>query len=822
MLNYKIITLKNRNINKNNIFFLSQTLVNLIVILFAFTSGVCALSQNIKQEEYKVLGLSVEGNSIVEAETILGLAAIYKGDIITYPADDKFQTAIKNLWKRNQFEDVRIVVDKVNVDGVFLKIVVKEFPRLYKINISGYNKLKENEILTTISKTRGDIIKPYELNLIKKRIRKAYFDEGLQFTKVEAKLIPADTNSYVNLEVTIDEGRKFYTKSVEFDGNTHYTNRQLEKVFDDTHTASWWEFWRSAKFNPDKYEEDKNLLEKFYKKNGFMNFRIIKDTLIFDEKKGDLIVRVNIEEGEKFFIRNINFHGNTIYRNENFLARLDMKPGDVMNLEKFEQNLTGNQDQTDALALYMDNGYLQARMEPEYKQIGKDSVDIDINIFENDRFKIGKINIVGNTKTKDKVIRRELFTRPGDFFDRSAVINSIRALGAMNYFNPEALKPDVVPSNIDKSTVDLVYTVEERSNDQANLQVGFAGAYGLTLSMGFVFNNFCLSEPFRAGAGQTVNLSAEIGQSDRYRSFVIGFMEPWLFDRPTTVGFNIFHNMYNYSDWKYNRTGAAINLGRRFKWPDNYFRGDWSVRSQYNDIHKNTSIYYRPGKYWEHTISQTFSRTNWNNAFFPSVGSYFSFSTSWAMGAIGLGNTDFLKNELRYNFVSPLWSHKGSDKVVLYLESRLGYVAGLSSDTAMSASDLFYMGGNDMGMFGVIPLRGYEDNSIGSYYDYNSKSWYSGNQVAAKLSAELRFSVAMDPMPIYVYAFAEAGNLWRDLPSVNPVDMKRSAGVGIQIMMQMLGNIGFSYGYGFDPPGQIYIPGAKPSGWKFLFHLGGL
>lgn len=788
-----------------------------LIVIYSYVNNNLLAQQSITPTEYTVLGLSVEGNSIVEAETILGLVSIYQGDKITYPADDKIQSAISNLWKRNQFKDIRIIAERVTVDGVFLKIFVEEFPRLYKINISGYSKLKESEILAAISKSKGDIIRPYDLDLIKKRIKKAYFEEGLQFTKITSELKEIDSAN-VMLNIDINEGVKFYTKAVEFDGNISYTNRQLENVFDDTHTKRWYEFWRSAKFNSDKYEEDKDTLRNFYKRNGFMDFSIISDTLIFDEDKGEVIVRVNIEEGQKYYLRNITFRGNTIYKDEQFLNRIGMKKGDVMNQEKFNYNLSGNQDQTDALALYMDNGYLQARMEPEFKRVGKDSVDVEVTVFENDRFKIGKIDIVGNTRTKDKVIRRELFTRPGDYFDRSAVINSIRALGVLNYFNPETLRPDVLPSTTDKNTVDLVYNVEERSNDQVNMQVGFAGSYGLTLSLGVILNNFCLQQPFKAGAGQTLNLSAEVGQGDRYRSFVLGFMEPWLFDKPTTVGFNIFHNMYNYTNWKYNKTGAAVNIGRRFKWPDIYFRGDWSFRSQFNNIHENTSLYYRPGKYWEHTISQTISRTNWNHNFFPSVGSAFSFSTSWAMGALGIGSTDFLKNELKYNFVSPIWSYKGSDKLVLFMESRFGYIAGLKSDTAMSAADLYYMGGNGLGLFGVIPLRGYDDDCVGQYWDEESRAWYSGNQVAGKFSAELRFSVSMDPMPIYVYAFAEAGNLWRNIASTNLIDLKRSAGIGIQVMVPMLGNIGFSYGYGFDP----VVAGGSPSGWKFLFHLGGI
>lgn len=805
---------------------MSNTLKKNCSILLLLLSFVCILKSqtpNLMQQEYKILGLSVEGNTSVPAETILGLAGIYQGDIFRYPSDvERFQTAINNLWKRGQFSQARIVVDKITTDGIFLKIIVQEMPRLNKVEIIGNKKLSEKEILTAVAKTKDDIIKNYDLNLIEKRIKKAYTEEGLQFTQVGCELIPTNTNALSDLKITINEGVKFYASAVEFIGNTHFTNSQLESVFDDTHIKKWWQFWRSAKFNPDEYIKDKELLVKFYKKNGFINFKIVRDTLIFDEKEESVIVRVWVEEGQRLYLRNINFQGNTIYTSEQLLARLDMKKGDLLNMEKFEFNLFGNQTQTDATSLYMDNGYLQVQVKPDYKQDG-DSVDVDISIMENERYKIGKVEIAGNTRTREKVIRRELYTRPGDYFDRSAVINSMRALGVLGYFNQETLQPDVQPSREDKNTVDITYKVEERSNDQLNLQFGYAGYYGLTISAGVVFNNFCAVDPFRSGAGQTLRAQVEVGNWDQYRNVSIGLMEPWLFDKPTTVGFNLFHSYLNYSNWKLARTGLSLNFGRRFKFPDNYFRGDWSWRTQYNDIKDVSSEYYRPGQYWENNLTQTISRTNWNHSFFPSVGSSFMLTSSISFGSIGLGSTDFLKNELKYSFVSPLMSIKGQDKLVLFVSSQLGYVDGLASDTAISPVELYHMGGNGLGMFSVIPLRGYDDDVFGVFYDASSGSTYTGGKAAAKLTAELRFSISMDPMPIYVYAFAEAGNLWRDVRTINPNDLRRAAGVGIQLMIPQLGNIGFSYGYGFDNPStNLLNPNLQPSGWKFTFHLGGM
>ncbi len=486
--------------------------------------------------------------------------------------------------------------------------------------------------------------------------------------------------------------------------------------------------------------------------------------------------------------------------------RLEFESGDVYDDEKFSLNLQGNQESTDALSLYMDNGYLQARMEPKIKKISADSIDIEISVYEGDRYKIGRVEIAGNDKTKDKVIRRELFTRPGEFFDRSAIIRSIRALGMMNYFNPEALKPDVKPSEIDATSVDIIYKVEERSTDTFNASLGFAGSFGLTLSAGITLNNFSITEPLFGGAGQVFNLNAEIGQITRYRNLSLGFTEPWLFDEPTTVGFNIYDSQLRYN-YDIRRTGIAVNFGRRFKWPDDYFRGDWSARVQLNDIGTESSYYYRPGKYSEVSISQRISRISLNNLFFPTVGSRFSFSTDFAMGALGIGSTDYLKNELSYETFLPLVSVAGLDRVVLYVSSKLGYVAGIKSDTTLSPIELYLMGGNGLSGFGVTPLRGYDDNTIGPT---------TGSKVLAKHTAELRFALSLNPMPIYFYGFAEAGNVWQSLRKTDPFDLKRAAGVGIQMLINPIGIFGFSYGYGFDP----ITGGEQPSGWRFLFHLG--
>jgi len=775
----------------------------LFFILFLF-SALCLFSQT-KQEKQRIAGISVEGNVFADKQTILTLSGLKENEEITIPVDTKVQSALKNLWARRQFSDVEIKVEKTTPQGVFLVIIVKEFPRLSHILILDNQKVKKEDIIKAARKGRGDLLSNYDVYLIKQRIKKLYSDEGLFYTKVEAELEKTDTAHYVKLIVRVNEGVEYYVKSINFTGNKHFDNSDLEGAFSDTKTKSWWQFWRSSKFDMNKYKLDLKLLESFFKKEGFIDATIISDSLRFDETNEEVNIDIEVSEGNQYFVRNIVFKGNTIYPTELLMRRLDFAPGSVYNVEQFEMNLKHNQDQTDAASLYADNGYLFANLETEEIRVAPDSVDIIVKVTEGTRVAIRKVIIEGNTKTKDKVIRRELYTHPGDFFNRSAIIQSVKGLGVLNYFNQETIRPDV--RMVDNTKVDVVYKVEERSTDTFNASIGFAGSYGLTGAVGFTFNNFSLEEPLKGGGGQVLNFSWEFGQANRIQNINLGFSEPWLFDEPTTVGFNIFDSQINYYI-NLRRTGIALNLGRRFKWPDNYFRGDWSLIFQRNNVGSEyTGSYYRPGLSTEITMSQTFSRSSVDNLFFPTSGSKFSLSTQFAMGAIGLGNTDYFKNQFKFEISHPLYYINEYPRLVLFLGSQLGYVTGFKSDTTISPIELYYMGGNGLSGIGITHLRGYEDQAIGPK---------KGGTVMSKYTAELRFAVSLDPMPVYLYAFAEAGNVWTDLKNTDPFNLKRSAGLGMQIMLNPIGLIGFSYGYGFD---KSDVTGQR-SGWQFLFHLG--
>lgn len=779
----------------------------IFILLFAFTTSLFTQESTLK---YKILGIEVEGARSADASTIIALTGLKEGETISYPYDENLNVSLKALWDRRQFSNVDVIVDKVVGDGVFLTIKVEENKRLSDIKVFNNSELTTEEVKKGVGKNKGDLITEYDLYIIKKDIKDLYDKEGLTFAKIFPEILQSDSSdAYVDLKIYVEEGSEFYVESITFTGNTEFSNSNLESVFDDTHTKSWYEFWSSSKFDKKDYKKDKELVSAFYANEGFMDYEFLSDSVVFDEDNQAVHITVNIKEGKRYYVRNITFEGNTVFPDEALISRLDFPTGSVYNKEKFTQNLNGNQEFSDALSLYNNTGYLTTKFAPQEVKVAADSVDIIISTQEGDRFKVRKVIIAGNTKTKDKVIRRTLYTRPGDYFNRAAIVRSVKELGVMGYFNPEKLRPDVKPVENDNTAIDLVYNVEERSTDTFNASLGFAGSFGLTGSVGLTFNNFSLLEPLNGGAGQVFNFNWEFGQSNRYRNFSLGFTEPWLFDEPTTVGFNVFDIFYNFSTLKLQRQGFRINIGRRVKWPDDYFRIDGSFQFQLNDISQQAGVnsqFYRPGKYNEITLGGSISRNNTNELFFPSQGSKFRFTNNWALGAVGIGQTDFFKSEIYFDFYNTMYKFEEQDRVVLYLGAQMGYIDGIKNDTTIAPIELYRMGGAGLSNFGTIPFRGYGDGDLENV----------GGKLHAKFTAEMRFAITLNPMPIYFYGFAMAGNVWDGFGGADLFDLKRSAGMGLKMLLNPIGIIGFSYGYGFDPITQF---GNVP-GWKFLFEIG--
>ncbi|MCS7176765.1 MAG: outer membrane protein assembly factor BamA [Candidatus Kapabacteria bacterium] len=750
----------------------------------------------------RILSVRVEGTRFADPQTVVLLSGLQPGDELQ-PGGEKIQRALRNLMQRGQFSHAEVLVERVTPAGVALLIRVEEFPRLSQIVIEGERRVSEQRIREALGRTPGDILSLEALRQIRAAIEQLYAKENVTLRVVELLREPTDTAGYARLRIRITEGPTPYVAAVRFGGNQALSADELLGAFEETRPKKWWQFWRSDRFDPKKYQEDKQRLLQLYRRHGFLDAELLRDSVATDTATGATTITVWVSEGRRYHLRNVVIVGNTVFPTEQLQQRLGIRPGELYDAERVEKNLRGNEDQTDVASLYLDNGYLSVEVQKEERRVAPDSVDLVVRIYERQRYRIRRVDIVGNTKTKDKVIRRELYTFPGDYFSRSAIIRSIRALGVLNYFNPEALRPDV--RLVSDSEVDLLYRVEERSTDVLNASLGIAQGIGVTGSIGVAFNNFSVTEPLRGGAGQVLTFNWEAAAVGYQQQFTLGFTEPWLFDEPTTVGFNGYDTWYRL-DYNLRQTGIALNVGRRFRFPDDYFRGDWQLVVQRNRQSGSQGLY-RPGTTTEIALRQTLTRLSFNSLIFPSSGSRVSLTTKWAMGAVGIGTTDYLKLGFSAEFVAPLWGPMLAERLVLYLATEMGYLKGLWSDTTIPAVEFYRMGGSGLGGFNVTPLRGYPDQSIGPV---------GGGTVMARHTAELRFAATLNPMPIYFLVFAEAGNVWDSLRRADPFALKRSAGVGVRILLLPLGLLGFDYGYGFDPA----RPGQQRAGWNFHFQLG--
>lgn len=766
------------------------------------------LAQQTQQEVFKILGVSVEGNTSAEPSAVIANSGLRIGDEITVPGDQVRQ-AMNRLWALRIFSDVQILIENQVGDGVYLLINVSEHPRLERVELEGNDDIDEDDIMKKIPLIKGQILSPRETHKIVKNIKKLYEDEGHLLTQVTPKYIVEDSTkpNRVVLQFTIDEGPTVKISEISFEGNSKFTAGDLKGEMEETKESVWWMFWRGAKFDKKKYEEDKNNIIKYYRKNGYIDAEILSDSLWYDESKRDLFIRLALHEGLQYKVRHITWEGNTVYREEVLTERLGFQKGDVYDAEKFEQNLRGKEDQTDVASLYLDNGYLTFNLEPEEKRVAEDSLDIAIRVYERNQFRTGRVDIKGNTKTKDKVIRRELYTRPGDFFSRAAIIRSVRQLAQLNYFNPEKLKPDY--RLVDDKTVDLTYEVEEKSSDQVNASIGYSGAFGVTGALGFTINNFDIAAPFEGGAGQVLNFEWQFGEGARYRTFSLGFTEPWLFDTPTSFGASLFDTRQVYV-YDLQQSGGSVRLGRRFRWPDDYFRGDWIFRFQVNNVIDGGGIYLE-GRTSQFSFTQVISRNSTDSPIFPTIGSNFSLSIEVSGGPVLPGNVDFHKWVFTGETYTPLF---GLQRLVLYTSTLQGYIDGFHSNSQIPPIELFFMGGTGLGFIATSPLRGYEDQSVGPT---NPIGRVIGGRALTKHSAELRLAVTLNPIPIYLLAFLEGGNVFENLRRADFLDLKRSYGFGARLLINPIGLVGFDYGYGAD---DVLPRDGKSDGWRFHFQFG--
>ena len=801
----------------------------------------------LQRANYKILGISVEGNSSADKNTIIANTGLEVNGEIEYPGNATTD-AVNRLWSLGIFSDVQLIIEKKINNGIFLLIKVKEFSRLEKVVFEGNDELSEEDLQEGIFFSRGQTLKSNKVFNGVRKIKDLYAEEGYlnaAVTPLEFSFWKADTlddeievtwrekeelteeytttyeydpevnsrvidrvKNRVLLLYRIDEGEEVSIRKIEFTGNNDFDSDDLKSEFDETSEPRWWKFWSSNHFDKEKYEEDKNLLRKFYLKNGYRDFEILSDSIAYSDDKLSLDIYLNVYEGIQYKIRNIIWEGNTIYPDEILTDRLGFSSGDIYDFQKFESNLRGNEKQSDVAALYLDNGYLTCNAIPTEEKVADDSIDIHIAVQENNRFRIGDVEISGNTKTMDNVIRRELYTIPGDYFSRNLVFRSMQQLANLKYFNVEKLYKegfDSRPAN--DSTVNLVYTVEEKSSDYLNASVGYSGSFGFSGALGVTLTNFSLLHPFQMGGGQILNFNWQFGVANFYRTFSFGFTEPWFMDTPTMVGFDVFDTRQRYI-YDFRQSGISFKSGRRLTWPDDFFYIQGLLKFQYNDVIDGRN-FYATGESRQYTLGATISRTDIDNPIFPSRGSKMSLSAELSGGPILPGDVDYYKIDFSSEWYKQLFR---SNRLALYSSINLGYLQEIVKGTTIQPFEFYYMGGNGL-IIATTPLRGYDDRTVGPINQFGD---VIGGRVMAKYTVELRGALALDPIPIYVLTFAEAGNVFLDLSSTDFLNLKRSVGFGARLLINPVGLIGFDIGYGFD---RKSVDGKDPE-WLFHFQFG--
>ncbi len=749
-------------------------------------------SAQLERRALKLIGLSVEGNHTADANFVKLNSGLSIDQEIT---GEDIQKAIKQLWSLNMFSDIEVVLDKDLGNAVYLTIKVKEYSRLDRIELEGNKKIKKKDIEKELDLYKGQVLGPRELRKAETKIKKLYEQKGYLLAEVEGRERPAEKEGQSILRLKIKEGSKVTIEGIRFHGNTAFTNKKLRKQLKKTKENGFL-FFGGGDFDREKYQEDQAKLLDFFRKEGFRDAEVLRDSISYANNKEDMYIDIWVREGIRYFFGDITWEGNDLYTKEQLNGYLDFKKGDVYNKEKVEKAVFERIG-----SLYYDSGYIFAQITPQEKPVTADTVDIHFRIVEGNAVKVNKIHITGNTKTKEKVIRRELRIRPGDTFSREALIRSQREIFILNYFAD--VKPDVQP--VSDEFVDISLEVEEKSTDTANLSAGYSERDKLIGSVGVTMNNFF-------GNGQILSFDWNFGRA--FRSFQVSFTEPWFLDSPTLIGASVYDTKRDarYTGYEQHSQGASIRLGRRLRWPDNFFRTDWIYRidrtnlSHFDPIIVEANPNGIVSQKWPLTtssVTQIITRNSLDRPEFPTIGSRFSISTEISGGPLA-GNVSYHKHIIQNEWFNPIfWTF------VLFNSVQAGYIEGFGADrNNIPFLEFFFMGGE--GLSRSIPLRGYNDPLAGTVTE-------PGGKVMFKYSTELRFPISPNPT-IFGLLFAEAGNTWVGLNKTDLFDLRRSVGIGARIFMPMLGILGFDYAYGFDNIDPV--TGNKFGDWKPHFVFG--
>jgi outer membrane protein insertion porin family len=796
-----------------------------------------------RSREYVIADIAVTGVRFLQPTHLISISGLSKGMKIKIPGPEISQ-AVKKYWKHGLFSDVKILIDKFENDSVYLEIQLREQPRLNHLEIAGVNKSEKNDLEEKINLKRGTQITEDILNSTSIIIKKHFREKGFLNVGVDIKYEDDTSNvNLVNTYIRVNKGYRVKIQKIIFQGNKDFKTKRLRRVMKKTKQIDL-NIFKGSKLIQDDYTEDKKKLIEFYNSRGYRDAKILNEEITPINAKR-IKLTLSVFEGDQYYIRSIRWIGNTKYSSEYLNAVLGMKPGDLYDQKLLNERISSDEDAV--TSVYMDNGYLFFSINPVEAKIENDSVDLEMRIYEGKQATLNDIIISGNTKTNEHVVRRELHTRPGELFSRSDIIRSVRELATLGHFNPETISPNPLPHPAD-GTVDIEYKLEERANDQLELSGGWGGYYGFMGTVGIRFSNFSMRQffdknawrPVPSGDGQTLQIRAQ-ASGKNYHGYNLSFIEPWFGGKkPNSFSFSVFYskeryapgyttNTFDEANRSFENIGVSAGLGKRLKWPDDYFSVYNEIKYQQYRLHNYPIGAIDNGRYNLLSFQVVLSRSSQDQMIYPRRGSSISFGVQLTPPYSLFSKRNFaniIAEERFKNIEFHKWSFKGNwynaliQNLVLALHAEFGYLGYYNRSIGSPVFERFIVGGDGLSGYDltgtdVIGLRGYENGSISQI---PGQSYSLGATIYNRYYAELRYPFSLNPSAtIYGLIFIEGGNAWYKWSDFNPLSIKRSAGVGVRAFLPMFGLLGVDFGYGFDP--SNYQP-SEVSGPQWHFVLG--
>ncbi len=851
-------------INLTNPFSIQEKIKSTLVLFFLFLvtfSGFSQQNQLDAGKRYTIGEIYVTGAQSFNELTIIAFTGLKKGEEIHIPGE-RISNVIKKLWDENLFSDVNIYVSNIDGDVVDLEININELPTLNEATITGIRKGKARELLRDLKLNQGTKITKNLITTTRNYITNKYREDGFYNAQVILSTVPVidttGTEVSQDIKINIDRGNKVKVRRINIAGNEDLNDRKLRRAMKNTKQKNPLRIFKRSKYTQSGFEEDKVNLIKKYKENGYRDARIISDSLVvINDKRLELFIEV--EEGRQHYFGDIRFIGNSVYTDQELRRLLGIQRGDVYNGILLQERIAddSNPEANDITNAYQNNGYLFSRINPVEVNVQNDTIDFEIRIFEGQLAYFNNITVVGNDRTNDHVIYRELRVRPGQIYSKRNVVRSIRELSQLGFFDPETIVPDFKNVDPNAGTLDMEFRVEERGASQIELQGGYGGG-GFVGTLGLSFNNFSLRNilngeayrPLPMGDGQKLSLRAQA--SSFYQTYSVSLVEPWLGGKkPVQFSVSFSHTVQFFYDFQQRRadrdrrfliTGGSVGLAKRLQWPDDHFILSHAVSFQHYNLQNYNTGLFTFGDGFSNNLAYTIglSRNNtFTNPVYPLGGSDFSvtakltppYSLFNGVKYSRLGQDPEFQNQdgtpnqslidqKRFNWLEyykikfrATWYTALVERLVLRPQVEFGFLGAYNLDRGVPPFERFFMGGDGLGAFSldgreIISLRGYPNQSL---------SAQDGSTIFNKFSLELRYPITLKQMAsIYALTFVEGGATYDSFKNYNPFQIKRSAGAGIRIFMPAFGLLGIDFGYGFDP-----IPGTfQANGWETHFIIG--